>query len=397
MPAVHRRPDRLGRDRRAHHREPEPPPARLGPVLPGRLQERHRRRRQGRGRRDARRARAARLHGHDQDGPGGDLRDPRQRRLPRDPARRAARPTTTPRSVEAACAALRAAGLREQVMIDFSHANAASSTGARSRSRATWRRRSPRGERRIVGVMIESHLRRGPPGPGARRAARSTASRSPMPASAWRRPRSCCRASLARWRRDEHRAPSEQRQFRVAGNALWASRESGGRHSIRVDGEPAMNKAFTREADGDGDDDGDDEVAAPALPAGTQNYLTPAGYAAAARGAADAARRRAAEGRRGRVLGGQERRPLGERRLPLRQEAPARDRPPHPLPDQRLDIAEVADPSLHHGSDQVFFGATVTYVNQRGEERTDHDQGHRRGRQPAGRGQLDRRRSRARC
>ena len=37
---------------------------------------------------------------------------------------------------------------------------------------------------------------------------------------------------------------------------------------------------------------------------------------------------------------------------------------------KRLDIAEVADPSVHHGSDQVFFGATVTYVNQRDEERT---------------------------
>ena len=37
---------------------------------------------------------------------------------------------------------------------------------------------------------------------------------------------------------------------------------------------------------------------------------------------------------------------------------------------RRLDIAEVADPSVHHGSDQVFFGATVTYANQRGEERT---------------------------
>jgi transcription elongation factor GreB len=35
-----------------------------------------------------------------------------------------------------------------------------------------------------------------------------------------------------------------------------------------------------------------------------------------------------------------------------------------------LDIAEVADPSLHHGTDQVFFGATVTYANAAGEERT---------------------------
>ena len=37
---------------------------------------------------------------------------------------------------------------------------------------------------------------------------------------------------------------------------------------------------------------------------------------------------------------------------------------------KRLDIAEVTDPSVHHGSDQVFFGATVTYANARGEERT---------------------------
>jgi transcription elongation factor GreB len=37
---------------------------------------------------------------------------------------------------------------------------------------------------------------------------------------------------------------------------------------------------------------------------------------------------------------------------------------------KRLDIAEVTDPSAHHGRDQVFFGATVTYVNQHGDERT---------------------------
>jgi len=37
---------------------------------------------------------------------------------------------------------------------------------------------------------------------------------------------------------------------------------------------------------------------------------------------------------------------------------------------KRLDIAEVADPSKHHGSDQIFFGATVTYATSKGEERT---------------------------
>jgi transcription elongation GreA/GreB family factor len=33
-------------------------------------------------------------------------------------------------------------------------------------------------------------------------------------------------------------------------------------------------------------------------------------------------------------------------------------------------LAEVVDPSVHHGSDQVFFGATVTYVNAAGDEQT---------------------------
>ncbi|MFM8666898.1 MAG: GreA/GreB family elongation factor, partial [Betaproteobacteria bacterium] len=37
---------------------------------------------------------------------------------------------------------------------------------------------------------------------------------------------------------------------------------------------------------------------------------------------------------------------------------------------KRLDIAVVADPSLHHGNEQVFFGATVTVENERGQQRT---------------------------
>jgi transcription elongation factor GreB len=37
---------------------------------------------------------------------------------------------------------------------------------------------------------------------------------------------------------------------------------------------------------------------------------------------------------------------------------------------KRLDIAEVVEPSVHHGSDQIFFGATVTYENQHGIEQT---------------------------
>ena len=38
-----------------------------------------------------------------------------------------------------------------------------------------------------------------------------------------------------------------------------------------------MNKAFTREPSGDEDEEGDDPSVAP-IPAGTRNYLTPAGY-----------------------------------------------------------------------------------------------------------------------
>lgn len=37
---------------------------------------------------------------------------------------------------------------------------------------------------------------------------------------------------------------------------------------------------------------------------------------------------------------------------------------------QRLEIAEIADPTVHHGSEQVFFGATVTYVDDADVERT---------------------------
>ena len=37
---------------------------------------------------------------------------------------------------------------------------------------------------------------------------------------------------------------------------------------------------------------------------------------------------------------------------------------------KRLEIAEVVDPSVHAGSEQIYFGATVTYVDDEGEERT---------------------------
>jgi transcription elongation factor GreB len=36
---------------------------------------------------------------------------------------------------------------------------------------------------------------------------------------------------------------------------------------------------------------------------------------------------------------------------------------------QRLELAEVTDPTVHHGGDQVFFGATVRYADESGTER----------------------------
>lgn len=35
---------------------------------------------------------------------------------------------------------------------------------------------------------------------------------------------------------------------------------------------------------------------------------------------------------------------------------------------KRLDLAEIVDPTVHYGSDQIFFGATVRYETQSGEE-----------------------------
>ena len=89
--AVHLRHGRLGRDRRAHDREPDPPPARLGPVDAGRLQEPHRRQRPGRRRRRPRRRRAARLRRRRRQRHAGDPAHDRQPRLPRHPARRLGR------------------------------------------------------------------------------------------------------------------------------------------------------------------------------------------------------------------------------------------------------------------------------------------------------------------
>jgi transcription elongation factor GreB len=128
-----------------------------------------------------------------------------------------------------------------------------------------------------------------------------------------------------------------------------------------------MSKAFTKESDADDDEDG---PALPPLPAGARNYMTPAGHRrlrAELMGLIDEERPKVVEtvswaakngdrSENGDYLYGKKRLREIDRRIRFLT--------------KRLDLAEVADPSAHHGKDQVFFGATVTYATRSGEERT---------------------------
>ena len=130
-----------------------------------------------------------------------------------------------------------------------------------------------------------------------------------------------------------------------------------------------MSKAFTKEASAD--DEGDDEGAAlPALPAGTRNYVTPQGYRRLREELMtllDVERPKVVEtvswaakngdrSENGDYLYGKKRLREIDRRIRFLT--------------RRLEIAEVTDPSAHHGGDHVFFGATVTYLDDGGTERT---------------------------
>ena len=128
-----------------------------------------------------------------------------------------------------------------------------------------------------------------------------------------------------------------------------------------------MSKAFTKESDS-GDDD--DDVGLPPLPAGTKNYITPQGYQRLRDELLhliDEDRPKVVEVVHWAASNGDRSENgdyiYGKKRL---REIDRRIR----FLTKRLDIAEVADPALHHGNDQVFFGATVTYANSKGEERT---------------------------
>jgi len=127
-----------------------------------------------------------------------------------------------------------------------------------------------------------------------------------------------------------------------------------------------MSKAFTKESDGDDDD----ELGLPALPSGARNYMTPEGYArlrAELFSLIDDERPKVVEivhwaasngdrSENGDYLYGKKRLREIDRRIRFLT--------------KRLEMAEVVDPSVHCGSDQVFFGATVTYAEASGTERT---------------------------
>ena len=128
-----------------------------------------------------------------------------------------------------------------------------------------------------------------------------------------------------------------------------------------------MSKAFTKETDSDDEDDG--PVAAPP-PVGTKNYITSAGYArlrAELLALMDQERPKVVEAVHWAARNGDRSENgdyiYGKKRL---REIDRRIR----FLTQRLEIAEIADPSVHHGTEQIFFGASVTYADPHGAERT---------------------------
>lgn len=127
-----------------------------------------------------------------------------------------------------------------------------------------------------------------------------------------------------------------------------------------------MSKAFTKESEADDEED----LQLPALPSGGKNYMTPAGYAALRAELldlmdnerpkiVDVVHWAASNGDRsenGDYLYGKKRLREIDRRIRFLT--------------KRLEIAEITEPSVHFGSDQVFFGATVTYADPNGAQRS---------------------------
>ena len=128
-----------------------------------------------------------------------------------------------------------------------------------------------------------------------------------------------------------------------------------------------MNKAFTKEDDGE--DEGDDDDFAPVLPGGVKNYITPEGLARLEAEmqqlwrvdrpkVVEIVSWAAGNGDRSEngdyIYGKQRLREIDRRLRHLRR---------------RLKIAEVVDPTAQKNRDQVFFGATVTYADENDKRR----------------------------
>lgn len=128
-----------------------------------------------------------------------------------------------------------------------------------------------------------------------------------------------------------------------------------------------MNKAFTKETDGDDEEEFDASLQ---LPQGTRNYITPGGYGrikdeldhllrTERPHVVEVVHWAASNGDRsenGDYI-------YGKRRL---REIDRRIR----FLTRRLDLAEVVDPARQENADQVFFGATVTISDEHGVEQT---------------------------
>ena len=126
-----------------------------------------------------------------------------------------------------------------------------------------------------------------------------------------------------------------------------------------------MSKAFTKETEGD-----DEDLELAPLPAGGKNYMTREGYErlrAELFGLIDDERPKVVEIVHWAASNGDRSENgdyhYGKKRL---RDIDRRIR----FLTQRLEIAEISDPSIHHGTDQIFFGATVRYSDEAGSEHT---------------------------
>ena len=163
--------------------------------------------------------------------------------------------------------------------------------------------------------------RRGPRGSTSGRAGRDLpAVRTQQPVRRRRRPPASRRPALHR----RHGRP-----LRSARPRARAARRIIALSCIER-GDRRVSKAFTSEETPEDDDELPDDPSP--LPAGSRNYMTPGGFARLRDELDRLVQKERPELVADGLVGRGQRRSLGERRLHLRQEAAARDRPAHPLP-----------------------------------------------------------------